>query len=148
MSDCFVTPWTVAHQAPLSMGILQTRIQEWVVISFSRDLPNPGVKTESPALAGRFFTTEPPGSPYITYLEITMKIALLSCPTRSLFWDQGSEIRVSCLLPVALVFPEESGKWVSPCAYTTVATDIHDETLAPPRGLTHISHPASSISQE
>ena len=63
VSDSFVTPWTVAHQAPLSMGILQARIQGWVVISFSRDLPNPGVKTESPALAGRFFTTEPPGKP-------------------------------------------------------------------------------------
>ena len=31
-----VTPWTVAHQAPLSMGI-QARILEWVAISFSRD---------------------------------------------------------------------------------------------------------------
>ena len=34
MSD-FATPWAVACQAPLSMGILQTRILEWVVISFS-----------------------------------------------------------------------------------------------------------------
>ena len=32
----FVTPWTVACQAPLSMGILQARILEWVAISFSR----------------------------------------------------------------------------------------------------------------
>ena len=31
----FATPWTVAHQAPLSMGILQARILEWVAISFS-----------------------------------------------------------------------------------------------------------------
>ena len=31
-----VTPWTVAHQATLSMGILQARILEWVAISFSR----------------------------------------------------------------------------------------------------------------
>ena len=32
----FVTPWTVAHQAPPSMhGILQARILEWVAISFS-----------------------------------------------------------------------------------------------------------------
>ena len=29
-----------------------------------RDLPNPGIKAESPALAGRFFTTEPSGKPY------------------------------------------------------------------------------------
>ena len=30
------TPWTVAHQAPLSMEILQARVLEWVAISFSR----------------------------------------------------------------------------------------------------------------
>ena len=30
------TPWTVAYQAPLSMGILQARILEWVAISSSR----------------------------------------------------------------------------------------------------------------
>ena len=30
-------------QAPLSMGILQARILEWVAMSSSRDLPNPGI---------------------------------------------------------------------------------------------------------
>ena len=30
------TPWTVVHQAPLSMGILQAKILKWVAISFSR----------------------------------------------------------------------------------------------------------------
>jgi len=38
----------------------QARILEWVAISFSRDLPDPRIKTVSPALAGGFFTTEPP----------------------------------------------------------------------------------------
>ena len=61
----FVTLWTVACQAPLSMIFFsKPRIPEWVAISFSRDLPDPGVKLMSPAslaLAGRFFTTEPPG---------------------------------------------------------------------------------------
>ena len=44
-------------------GILQARILEWVVISSSRDLPDLGIKSRSPALAGRFFTTESPGKP-------------------------------------------------------------------------------------
>ena len=35
MSSSFATPWTVAHQAPLSMGILQARTLEWVAISLS-----------------------------------------------------------------------------------------------------------------
>ena len=45
-------------------GIFQARILEWVAISYSRDLPDPGmepVSLMSPALAGRFFTIEPPG---------------------------------------------------------------------------------------
>ena len=32
----FVIPWMVANQAPLSMGILQARILEWVAMPFSR----------------------------------------------------------------------------------------------------------------
>ena len=47
-------------------GILQARILEWLAISFSRDLPDPGIKPEFPAypaLAGGLFTTEPLGSP-------------------------------------------------------------------------------------
>ena len=52
----FVTPWTVALQAPLSM-VFQARIVEWVAISSLGDLPNPGQDPTSPALAGKFFTT-------------------------------------------------------------------------------------------
>ena len=36
MSGSFATPWTVAHQAPLSVGILQARILEWVSMPSSR----------------------------------------------------------------------------------------------------------------
>ena len=42
-------------------GILQARILEWVAISFS--FPDPGIEPTSLALAGGFFTTEPPGKP-------------------------------------------------------------------------------------
>ena len=55
----FVIPWTITRQAPVH-GILQTRILEWVAISFSRDPPDPGIEPASlmsPVLAGRFFTT-------------------------------------------------------------------------------------------
>ena len=44
-------------------GISQARILEWVATSSQRDLPDPGIDLASPALAGRFFTTEPPGKP-------------------------------------------------------------------------------------
>ena len=57
----FVTPWTVAHQAPLSMEFSQQ--EYWSGLPFPLPLPNPGIKPMSPALAGGFFTTEPPGKP-------------------------------------------------------------------------------------
>jgi len=46
-------------------GISQTRISEWVAISFSRGLPDPGIRPASPALAGGFFYQ---GSPLL-YIE-------------------------------------------------------------------------------
>ena len=58
-----VTLWTVACQAPLSMGF--PRQEHWSGLPFLSpgDLPYPGIEATSPALAGRFFTTEPPGKP-------------------------------------------------------------------------------------
>ena len=57
------TPWTVAFQAPLSMGF--SRQNYWSGLPFPPpgDLPNPGIQPvslTSLALAGGFFTTEPP----------------------------------------------------------------------------------------
>ena len=40
----FVTPWTIALQAALSMGILQAQILEWVAMPRPGDLPNPGIE--------------------------------------------------------------------------------------------------------
>ena len=55
-----VTPWTVAHQAPLSMRF--SRQEYWSGFPFPspENLPDPGIKLKSPAspaLVGRFFTT-------------------------------------------------------------------------------------------
>ena len=63
MDDSFATPWTVACQAPLSMGF--PRQEYWSGLPFPSpgDLPNPGIEPLSPALEGGFFTTEPPGKP-------------------------------------------------------------------------------------
>ena len=54
VSNSFGTPWTVACQAPLSVGFFQARMLEWVTISYCRDLPNLGIQTVSPKLAGGF----------------------------------------------------------------------------------------------
>ena len=50
------SPWTVALQAPLSTGILQARMLEWVGISSSRGSSPPSNRTQVSRIAGRFFT--------------------------------------------------------------------------------------------
>ena len=57
------TPWTVARQAPLSVGF--SRQERWSGLSFPspEDLPNPGIELGSPALQADSLTSEPPRSP-------------------------------------------------------------------------------------
>ena len=64
----FVTLWTVARQAPLSMGL--SRQDTEVSIPFPGDLPNPRIKLASagcPELQAVFFTAELPGKPLSFY---------------------------------------------------------------------------------
>ena len=57
--------WNAAHQAPLPMGFLRQDYWNGLPLPPRGNLPNPGIKPQSPAtpaLAGAFFTTEPPES--------------------------------------------------------------------------------------
>ena len=58
------TPWTVAHQAPQSMGF--SRQEYWSGLPFpSGDLPDPGIEPRSPTLQAEALTSEPPGKPIL-----------------------------------------------------------------------------------
>ena len=64
----FATPWTVAHQAPLSVGF--SRQEYWSGLLFPPPGHLPGPETEpeslpSSVLAGEFYTTAPPGEPSV-----------------------------------------------------------------------------------
>ena len=62
----FETPWTVACQAPLSMGFSGQEYWNGLPFPSPGHLPNPGIEPASlmsPALAGGFFTTTAPGKP-------------------------------------------------------------------------------------
>ena len=88
----FVTPWSVACQAPSFMGF--SRQEYWSGLPFPTpgDLPNPGIKSvsfASPVLAGRFFTTASPGKPYVTTYQMhTLKVC-------SLLSDKCASIKLS-----------------------------------------------------
>ena len=58
-----VTPWTVAHQAPLSMGFSKQAYWSGLPFPSPGDLPYPGIKSRSPALEADALTSEPPGKP-------------------------------------------------------------------------------------
>ena len=62
----FATPWTVAYQAPPSRGF--SRQEYWSGLPFPSpgDLPNPGIKSRSPALEADALTSEPK-NPYKGY---------------------------------------------------------------------------------
>ena len=65
MSESFTTPWTVAHKAPLSMGFPRQEYRNGLPFASPGNIPDPRMESTSPALAGGFFTTKPPGKPMI-----------------------------------------------------------------------------------
>ena len=75
----FMTPWSVALQAPLAMAISQARILEWFAISFSTDLPDPEIEPALPEMAGGFLTTVPPHYSLLTITFVLVyKISTLT----------------------------------------------------------------------
>ena len=69
----FVTPWTVAYQAPLSMRF--SRQEDWRGVPFPspEDLPDPGIEPGSPALQADALLSEPPGKSQSLYKQKNKK---------------------------------------------------------------------------
>ena len=64
----FVIPWTVAYQAPPSMGFSKQEYWSGLPFPSPGDLPNPGIEPGSPSLQVDALTSEPPGKPPNKYL--------------------------------------------------------------------------------
>ena len=71
----FATPWTVAYQAPLSMGF--SRQEYWSGLPFPSpgDLPDPGIELGSPTLWADALTSELPGKPLSNTIPLQNKRA-------------------------------------------------------------------------
>ena len=69
MSNSFVTPWTVAHQAPLSVGSSRQEYWSRLPLPSPGDPPDPGIEPTFPALADGLFTTEPTEKPPFLFLK-------------------------------------------------------------------------------
>ena len=64
----FATPWTVAYQAPLSMGFSRQGYWSGVLFPSPGDLPNPGIEPRSPTLQTDALTSAPPGNTNVNFL--------------------------------------------------------------------------------
>ena len=72
----FVTPWTVAYQAPLSMGFSRQECWRGLPFPSPGDLPDPGIKPGSPALQADALPSEPPGKPLKLWIKRKMSMRL------------------------------------------------------------------------
>ena len=83
----FATPWTVAYQAPPSMGF--SRQECWSRLPFPSpgDLPDPGIEPGSPTLQADALQSEPPGKP--NYIH---KIVLNNYETFNIHVDLSSQL--------------------------------------------------------
>ena len=104
----FVTPWTVAHQVPLSMGFSRQKYWSGLPSPPPGYFPDPGVESKSPASptsVGGFFTTVPPGKPHnASATAKSLQSCLTLCdpidsspPSFPLPWDSpGKNTGVGC----------------------------------------------------
>lgn len=87
-SRLFVTPWAIAHPDSSVLGISQAEYPGVVAIFFSEVL-TPGVSSSS-TMAGRFFTAELSGSPFIPVIEGKRKLS---------FGDLTASVQLPLSLP-------------------------------------------------
>ena len=71
-----MTPWTVAHQAPLSMGF--SRQEYWLLFPSLGDIPDPGIEPRSPALQADFLPAELPGKALYIYTLLLLLLGRFS----------------------------------------------------------------------
>ena len=114
-------------------GIPQGRVLDWVAISFFRDLPDQGIESVSPALAGGFFSTEPPGTPVILFFFFQLFYNLIchlydnnikSSSSQHIFPFSCCSVAKSCLTLCQLDC-NSSGLPVHHCLLELAETHVH-----------------------
>ena len=84
------TPWTVAPQAPLSMGFPRQEYLSGLPFLSPGDLPYPEIKPRSPVLQVDSLLSEPPGKPRMRYIPLNVKVK---------FQNYGAKARGSWTTP-------------------------------------------------
>ena len=114
----FKTPWTVAHQAPLSMGFSGKEYWSGLPFSSPGDPPNPGIKPGSPGLQADSLPSEPPGKQPLNKFHPIKSIFVNSEPQE--MWTEDGKWQLSFLSPFnsrTLRLQESANQtWASGCA--------------------------------
>ena len=76
----FATPWTIAHQTPLSMGFSRQKYWSGLPCPPPGDLPDPRVESGSPALQADSLPSEPPGKPSVQFSSVVWSCLTLCDP--------------------------------------------------------------------
>ena len=128
----FVTPWTVAHQAPLSTGLSRLECCSGLPFPPPGGLPDPGTKPTAPAapaLVGRFFTTEHLGSQQLCFSPVQFSRSVVSDSLRP---------HMDCSTPGLPVHHQLPG---------FTQTHVHGDAIQPSHLLSSPSPPAFNLSQ-
>ena len=136
--------------------VFQARIREWVAMTPPGDFPIPGIVPMSPALAGRFLTTEPPGKSMIMFYccysvtklgptlqphglqntrfpspSLSLRVCSNSCPSVSdAIWPSHPLLPPS-LLAISLSQHQHLFQWVSSSHQVAKESDITSELVLP-----------------
>ena len=105
----FATPWTVAHQAPLSMGVFRQEYWNGLPCPPPEDLPDPMIESASltsPAKAGRFLTLLATWESQQGYLGFTLKYSGTNKGSR---WSRNKARKKNWSLL------KQHGTWVATC---------------------------------
>ena len=98
MSDFFVTPWTVSHQAPLSMGFPRQGYWSGLLFPFPGDVLDPGIKLPSPALHVDSQPLSSQGSSPCTFCSLTHLLLSLCFPPPGI--PSSDLLTLSCICPL------------------------------------------------
>ena len=117
-----VTPWTVANQASLSMGFSRQEYWSGVPCPPPGDLPDPGIESRSPALAGGFFTSKPPGKQ--DYIQEGAKEELVPAFLRLRSWQlQDVVLCWKVLVSINVLLPTSTHKLSDESFTSTLGSD-------------------------
>ena len=126
----FATPWSVAHQVPLSMGVSRQEYWSRLPCPSPGDLPNPGTEfkyLKSPALTGKFFTTSATWEAHVN-LVLNTKIHLQRNCKKS-FSESAPQHCISADSSWAGGFPLQGAVGEAACSWAQISI-FNQKTLA------------------